>query len=247
MRFTKKTISIVGVLFCLNFPVFAQDISLNIKNVTVKEAMEHLKEASGYSFVFSSSDVNTQKQISIHATNATIEEVVNQILQGQNGISYEIQGKKIVISHARQQDNNAQKHKISGRVLDENGEAVIGASILEQGTNNGTISDLNGNFTLEVTQKDAQLEISYIGYQTLHVTSASDKPLAIVLKENSQALDEVVVLAYGTQTKRNVTGSLETVDFDKLGDIPGAQFAQKLQGQISGVQINQGTGTLDKA
>ena len=150
MRFIKKAISIVGALLCLNLPAFAQDISLNINNVTVKEAMEHLKEASGYSFVFSSSDVNTQKQVSIHVQNATIEEVVNQILQGQNGISYEIQGKKIVISHARQQDNNAQKHKISGRVLDENGEAVIGASILEQGTNNGTISDLDGNFTLEV-------------------------------------------------------------------------------------------------
>ena len=237
MRYFNKAMLVASAALCLNLSAFSQNITLKTGNVTVKEAMEQLKKSSGYSFVFSSEDLDTQKYVSISVQNGKIEDAVKQILVGQNGITYQIQNKKIILKKGT---GTAVTSTVKGRVVDANGEPIIGATVKEKGTSNGTITDLDGNFVLE-TGKGALLDISYIGYRSVEIAS-SVKPLSVVLKEDTQNLDEVVILAYGTQTKRNVTGSMETVKFDELGDIPAAQFAQKLQGQITGVQINQGTG-----
>lgn len=237
MRYFNKAMLVASAALCLNLSVFSQNITLKTGSVTVKEAMEQLKKSSGYSFVFSSEDLDTRKHVSISVQNGKIEDAVKQILVGQNGITYQIQNKKIILKKGT---GTAVTSTVKGRVVDANGEPIIGATVKEKGTSNGTITDLDGNFVLE-TGKGALLDISYIGYRSVEIAS-SVKPLSVVLKEDTQNLDEVVILAYGTQTKRNVTGSMETVKFDELGDIPAAQFAQKLQGQITGVQINQGTG-----
>lgn len=239
MRYFNKAMLVASAALCLNLSVFSQNITLKTGNVTVKEAMEQLKKSSGYSFVFSSEDLDTQKNVFISVQNGKIEDAIKQILAGQDGITYQIQNKKIILKKGTS-TATAVTSKVKGRVVDANGEPIIGATVKEKGTSNGTITDLDGNFVLE-TGKGALLDISYIGYRSVEIAS-SVKPLSVVLKEDTQNLDEVVILAYGTQTKRNVTGSMETVKFDELGDIPAAQFAQKLQGQITGVQINQGTG-----
>ena len=96
MRCFNKAMLIASAALCFNLSIFAQNISLEINNVTVKEAIEQLKKTSGYSFVFSSNDVNTKLRVSVSAKNATIEEIVKQILKGQEGIDYEIQGKKLL-------------------------------------------------------------------------------------------------------------------------------------------------------
>lgn len=100
MRYFNKAMLVASAALCLNLSVFSQNITLKTGNVTVKEAMEQLKKSSGYSFVFSSVDVNTQKRVSVSVQNASIEEAVKQILKGQNGLDYEIQGKKIVVRKA---------------------------------------------------------------------------------------------------------------------------------------------------
>lgn len=97
MRSISKAMLIASTAFCFHLSAFSQDISLKVNDVTVKEAMEQLKKTSGYSFVFSSNDVDTKQRISISADNATLDEVVKQILSGQQGVGYEIQGKKIII------------------------------------------------------------------------------------------------------------------------------------------------------
>lgn len=149
MRYIGKAMLVASAAFCLNLSAFSQDISLKVSNVTVKEAMEKLKKESGYSFVFSSQDVNTRKRISVSAKDAAIEEVVKQILQGQSGLEYEIKDKKIIIKKASSQVPNAgKKERIKGKVTDANGEPVIGATIMEQGTLNGTITDIDGTFIL---------------------------------------------------------------------------------------------------
>ena len=163
MRYIGKAMLVASAAFCLNLSAFSQDISLKVSNVTVKEAMEKLKKESGYSFVFSSQDVNTRKRISVSAKDAAIEEVVKQILQGQSGLEYEIKDKKIIIKKASSQVPNAgKKERIKGKVTDANGEPVIGATIMEQGTLNGTITDIDGTFTLDAVV-GGLLEVSYIG------------------------------------------------------------------------------------
>ena len=145
--------------------------------------MEQLKKSSGYSFVFSSADVNTKKRISISVEDAGIEEVIKQILQGQSGFSYEIQGKKIIIKKAQTGTvSSAQEGKVRGRIVDATGEPVIGATVREQGTSNGTTTDIDGNFTLNV-QPGATIVVSFIGYQPQEIVVGNQTSFKIQLKE----------------------------------------------------------------
>lgn len=242
MRKFNKVICMTSVAFCLSFSVYSQDISLNINNITVKEAIEQLKEKSGYSFVFSSSDVNTNKIISIVANKSNIEEIIEQILQGQSSLSYEIQGTKIIIK--KTESTNAapvKKIKATGKVMDTNGEPIIGATVKEQGSLNGAITDIDGNFSLDVAD-NAILEISYIGYQTYRLKPQNGKLSTITLVEDSETLEEVVVVGYGTMKKRDLTGAVSSVGADKLKERSFGNALQSMAGQISGVQITQTQG-----
>lgn len=166
MRSLSKAMLIASTAFCFNLSAFSQDISLKVNNVTVKEAMEQLKKTSGYSFVFSSNDVDTKQRISVSADKATLENVVKQILAGQPGVSYEIQGKKIVIKKIQSAQRKSDKRtKVTGKVVDAKGEPIIGATIKEQGTTNGTITDFDGNFSLDIFA-NSLLEVSYVGYKS---------------------------------------------------------------------------------
>lgn len=129
---------------------------------------------------------------------------------------------------------------VKGVVTDEAGEPLIGVSIMEQGTTNGTITDLEGRFTLDVAG-GSTLEISYIGYKTQTVKAAASA-LNIVLKEDTQKLDEVVVVGFGTQKKVNLTGSVSAVSGEDISKRPVANAAVLLQGQIPGLRVNQGLG-----
>lgn len=242
MGYFNKAMLVASAALCFNLSTFAQDISLKINNVTVKEAMEQLKKTSGYSFVFSSNDINTKQRVSVSAEDATIEEVVKQILKGQTGIDYEIQGKKIILKKKSSFSTSQQKSgKVTGRVLDAKGEPIIGATIMEKGTSNGTITDFDGNFILEVSD-GASIEISYIGYQTQLLSADINKLMSVTLKEDTKVLEEVVVVGYGTQKKVNLTGAVESVDSEVIENRPIRSATDALQGAVSGLTVQSGTG-----
>lgn len=241
MRYFNKAMLVASAALCFNLSTFAQDISLKINNVTVKEAMEQLKKTSGYSFVFSSNDINTKQRVSVSAEDATIEEVVKQILKGQAGIDYEIQGKKIVLKKKNSSVSQQKSGKVTGRVLDAKGEPIIGATIMEKGTSNGTITDFDGNFMLEVPA-GASIEISYIGYQTQLLSADINKLMSVTLKEDTEILEEVVVVGYGTQKKVNITGAVSTVDAKEISTMSVSNLGQALQGRVAGLQINSNSG-----
>lgn len=131
--------------------------------------------------------------------------------------------------------------KVMGVVKDNTGMPIIGANVLEKGTSNGTITDVNGKFVLTLTKPNSMLNISYIGFVSQDI-QATESQISVILVEDFQNLDEVVIVAYGTQNKRSVTGSMETMNMEEMKDLPVAQFTQKMQGQIAGVQISQTTG-----
>ena len=235
MNYIQKAILIAGAAFCFNLTMSAQDITLKNKNITVKEAMEELKKTSGYSFVFSSKDVNTGKKISISANKASIEEVVNQILKGQTDLTYEIRDKKIIVRKAVSNAAPAQAGKVKGTITDATGMPVIGAAVKEKGTSNGVVSDIDGNFALEVGA-NATLEISYIGYKTLEV-KASQQPMNITMVEDAEMLDEVVVVGYGSQRKSDLTGGITSVKAEQLEMVTSNNLLDKLAGQVPGLSI----------
>ena len=246
MNYRKKAILVVGALLCLNLSMYSQSISLKMSNVSVKKAITELQTQSGYSFVYIAGDINTDRKVSIDASQ--LDEVVKQILKGQN-VSYEIQGKNIIVRKGTQNQNSTKeqkKQKIKGTVTDVEGEPVIGATVTEEGNpSNGTITDIDGNFTLEIST-GSTLCVSYIGYKELRVVPVGEKPLAVTLKEDTQTLDEVVVIGFGTQKKVNLTGAVSTVDAETFEARPVATATQALQGVVPGLQISTSTGELDQ-
>ena len=130
----------------------------------------------------------------------------------------------------------AQSKQVTGVVKDATGETVIGASVLEKGTtNNGTITDFDGNFKLTVSNPNATLLISFVGYQTQEISLNGKSSIVVTLKEDSEMLEEVVVVGYGAQKKESVVGAISQVSSKELLQSPAANVSQAIAGKISGV------------
>lgn len=241
MNYRKKAMLMAGALLCLNLSIYSQSISLKMSNVSVKKAMTELQTKSGYSFVYIAGDVDTDRTVSINASQ--LKDAVAQILKGQN-VSYEIQGKNIVIKKGSQQTASSQKKKkVTGTVKDANGEPIIGATVVEKGTTNGTVTDFDGNYVLELPESGI-LAVSYIGYKSQEYSVAKIKQgqLSVVLKEDAEVMDEVVVVGYAVQKKSDLTGSVGSVKSESIENQPVTRIDQALQGRISGVQIVSSNG-----
>ncbi len=136
----------------------------------------------------------------------------------------------------------AQTKTVSGVVKDATGDTVIGASVLEKGTTNGTISDLNGQFKIKVSNDKAVLQISFVGYQTQEISLAGKTDITVVMQDDSKILDEVVVVGYGQQKKESVVGAISQVSSKELLQSPAANISQAIAGKISGVITSQTSG-----
>lgn len=239
MNYRKKAMLMAGALLCLNLSIYSQSISLKMSNVSVKKAMTELQSKSGYSFVYIAGDVDTDRTVSINASQ--LKDAVAQILKGQN-VSYEIQGKNIVIKKGSQQQvTSGKRKKVTGTVKDANGEPIIGATVVEKGTTNGTVTDFDGNFVLEATE-GTSLEISYIGYKTQQLTADSGKTLAVILNEDTEVLDEVVVMGYTTQSRNTLTGATVALKEEKLKDVSTANVSSMLDGKVAGMNVSVSSG-----
>lgn len=239
MNYRKKAMLMAGALLCLNLSIYSQSISLKMSNVSVKKAMAELQTKSGYSFVYIAGDLDTDRTVSINASQ--LKDAVTQILKGQN-VSYEIQGKNIVIKKGSQQQvTSGKRKKVTGTVKDANGEPIIGATVVEKGTTNGTVTDFDGNFVLEATE-GTSLEISYIGYKTQQLTADSGKTLAVILNEDTEVLDEVVVMGYTTQSRNTLTGAAVALKEEKLKDVSTANVSSMLDGKVAGMNVSVSSG-----
>lgn len=243
MIYSKKAICVALACCCLSGTAFAQHVSLTMNNVTVKQAMDALKKQSGYSFVFSSEDVDTKKKVSVDADDQKVEEVVRQILDGQS-VTYEIKGKNVVVRSIAQTSSSQQKKTITGTIVDPSGMPVIGANVMVKGTTNGTITDMDGKFSLEVAS-GATLMVSYIGFANQEIKVSNQTNLSIALKEDAEALDELVVVGFGTQKKVNLTGAVSAVTSEAFENRSVSNVAQALQGAMPGLNITQSQGYLD--
>ncbi len=166
-----------------------------------------------------------------------MNEAIDQILYGQE-VVYEVKGKNIIVQKGQARQNTSKdtkKRKVTGTVSDANGEPIIGATIKEKGTTNGTASDLDAKFSLEVSP-GAVLEVSYIGYQTQEVKVGDRVSLSVTLAENQQILDEVVVVGYGTTSRKNLTTSIATVKTEKISKAATSNISGMLLGRAAGLQ-----------
>ena len=160
-------------------------------------------------------------------------------------MKYSVLEKKIILSTEIVQGIQQGQIKATGIVKDANGEPIIGANVIVKGQSTGTITDIDGRFVLD-TPKDAVLQITYIGYVSQEVKVSGKKELNVVLKEDTETLDEVVVVGFGTQKKVNLTGAVGLATAKELESRPVTSATQALQGLVPGLQISTSTGELDK-
>lgn len=234
----KHVFLLMLLFFCST--VCAQDISRNIsldlRNVTLKEFFNKIETQTSFSVVYRDVILSEEPNVSVSANEQSLDEVLNKVLSA-SGLSYKVSNKTIVIIKTTAKNTPKQQPKtITGVVLDEAGIPVIGANVVVKGTTNGTISDVDGKFTLEAASGDL-LAISYIGYLPTDIKVSNATKLDILLKEDAQGLEEVVVVGYGTVKKRDLTGAVASVNAEKIASIPSTTAAEALQGRIPGVMV----------
>ena len=218
----------------------AQQVSVTVSNAKVKTVLNSISDQTGLSLAYSAQVVDLNRKVSLNFVNTEVSEVLNAMF-GNTAIGYEIKDGKIYLFKAAERTTalaNQQKKIITGTVVDSNGEAVIGANVLVKGTTNGTITDMDGKFSLEVAE-GAMLLVSYIGYGDYETKVGNQSNLSITLKEDSKALDELVVVGYGTMKKKDLTGAVGAVKGDDLASRRTTQLSTALQGATSGVLVTR--------
>lgn len=248
----KKTAAALALCLSMSVSTFGQSqvIHLTQNKATVSSIIKAIEKQTQMSVDFSQNTINLNKTVSLKSKSETLGELMNQILKGNGNLTYKIVDRHIIIVKAGH--NGAQpeqsvrqgvgKTKITGRVLDNNGEPIIGASVVEQGTKNGTVTDIDGNFVLNSSKENPTLGISYIGFLSQQVKARSGATTNVTMKENAQSLEELVVVGYGSQKKVNVIGSIATVDSKSLEARSASDVSNMLTGQMSGVTITQTSG-----
>lgn len=229
-------LSSAGLTYASNSYAQTTMVSINVENQTVKEVLDEIENTTEYSFFYNTRHVDLDRKVSVNINNADIFEILDDVFSGTN-VVYSVKDRSIILSVKDASPVIAQNdNKITGTIVDASGIPVIGANVMVKGTTNGTITDMDGRFTLDVP-KDAVLEVSYIGYSTQTVKVSGQKSLSIMLKEDTQALDEVVVVGYGTMKRSSVTGSTARIDSEKLEGFPSVNVVDAMQGRAAGVYI----------
>ena len=233
-------------IFCASATVsYSQvnEISLHLEDATLEQALEAIKQQSEYSFWYRNDEINLGRKVSVNINNQNIANVLDRLLATQ-GLAYTINEKHIVIYKTNEKASHpmiTNNKKITGKVTDEKNEPIIGANVVVKGSTTGTITDMDGNFTLEVPDQ-ATLLVSYIGYTPKEVAVKNQNNLSIMMIEDSKTIDEVVVIGYGSVKKSNLTGAVSSVKTTEIQQTPMTSIDQGLVGRASGVQVTQTSG-----
>ncbi len=227
------------------------DVELYLKNATLKNVVKSLKEQTEIAFSYDTSlDALNVNNISLNAKNENIESILDQVFAG-TGISYKIEDKIVVLYRtsvsktAKTTVAQQNSRKVAGVVKDAMGEPIIGANVVVKGTTNGVITGLDGDFQLEVPQNGV-LVISYIGYIPQEVSVAGKSTVNVLLKEDTQKLDEVIVVGYGKMKKGDLSAAVATIaNVERLQDRPISSAEEMLQGQVPGVTVVSNGGHPD--
>lgn len=247
----RRYLSVFLILFLfsgmLNAQNYSQPISINLKNASLKDFFNNIESKSQFTIIYRDVLIDEKKDISIDVTNHPLNEVLKTVLSKKglqaNYNNYSIVITKKPIITGKVQDIELEKGKtVSGIVTDEQGEPIIGAIVRESISNNTTLTNLDGSFTISVLNEINKLNISYIGFVSKEITINNGEFLRINMEESVKELEDVVVVAYGTQRKANLTGSVGTVSSSDLEQRPLTNISAALGGLVPGMMVVQGSG-----
>ena len=226
---------------------FSQDkVSLDLKNLNISQILDEIEANTEYKFIYNVNIFDFEKKSSITVKDKSIKFVLDMIFNNQ--LDYEVIDKKVILKKkiktkvdSEEEEEEVLQRSVSGNVSDSDGNGLPGASVLEVGTTNGTTTDFDGNFSLELENDDSDLEISFIGFETQIVSTDSDN-ISVQLIVSDSSLDEIVVTGYGTQLRRNITGSVATIDTEVIENRSLTSAGAALSGTTAGVFVSQNSG-----
>ena len=239
-------------LISVKASVYSQNVWLNIdiQNKTVKDVLNEIEEQSEFFFLYNDRKVDVQRKVNLEIENEKIEDVLDALFEETN-TSYVIKDRQIVLYSETKEENskentspqvNQQLKSIQGKVTDTSGSLLPGVTVIIKGTNKGTITDINGNYSISGIPVDATLVFSFIGMSTQEIPVNGKTSIDVVMEESSIGLHEVVAIGYGTMKKSDLTGSVSSINSDKFQVGAGITPQQIMKGSISGVSISQNSG-----
>ena len=227
---------------------YSQNLRVTVvsSGISTAQVLSEIESQTDYLFVYDVNEVDLGRKVNVDAENRPVSEVLDEVFEGTD-VVYAMEGKNIMLMRRNKKETlgaGQQKagHTVQGIVMDADGEPIIGANIKVEGTSAGTITDLDGRFTLDVPE-GVVLQVSYIGYVTQNVKVGGKRDITIRLSEDAQALDEVVVVGYGSMKKSDLTGAVISANLKDFEKAPTTNILQSLQGTVPGLNIGQVTST----
>ncbi|MFD1629778.1 TonB-dependent receptor [Pseudopedobacter beijingensis] len=223
--------------------VYSQQISLSVKNVSLENVIKEIRKQSGYAFFYDAEFLQRATPVSLSVKKASVEETLRKTFEGQ-AFTWEVLENTILIKPIIKEKLSTKVvlqplSEVKGKVTDGKGEPLPGATVKVKGTAMGVVADINGNFSLKSVNDQSMLVISYTGFVTQEIVVNGRNQIIAALVEDSQTLDELVVIGYGTQTRRDLTGAVSSVKAEDIVMSQGPEVGNMLKGKVAGVTIQQ--------
>ena len=222
-------------------------LSMNLQNVSIKQVLSKIEDQTEYRFLYSDSRINVEKIVDVELSNKPVEDILLNIFEGSD-IQFKVMGRQILLSNNGESiESFQQKQKpATGKVTDASGSPVPGVSVVVKGTTTGTITDFDGKFSIDV-QGDARVLIfSFVGMKTQEIPVDGKTSFSVIMEEETIGLEEVVAVGYGTQTKREISGSVTNVSEKSFNKGVTRTGVDLLKGKVAGLTITNGSGDITK-
>jgi len=233
----------IGMTQVFALSTYGQDtkLNLNVENSSLETIFQKIEEASDYHFFYRSNDLKAEKTFDVNVKDATIYEILDNVL-GQANLSYKVFDKYVAVTGKGNQlpvieSQTQDTREISGNVTDKDGNPIPGVTVQVKGTQEGTITDTEGSFSLTVSEDAEELVFSFVGMKRQEIPIEDQTRFDVTMEQAVMDLDEVVVVGYGTQQKRDLTGSVSSINEDDIASLPVPSVSNALQGKASGVQV----------
>jgi iron complex outermembrane receptor protein len=219
--------------------------SFQLSNATVKDVFQQIERNSEFIIVYSDDMIDVTREVSLKVADASVEKILDQILKVTNN-GYEIKERQIVITKLKDLQLNEMtvqnERVLKGVVKTSDGSTLPGATVIEKGTNNGTITDFDGNFTLNVSKANAVIVFSFVGLTTMEMNYNGQATMNVVLQEEAFDIEEVVAIGYGVQKKSDLTGATNRLTEENMNKSVATSPIEMMQGRVAGVNITQNNG-----
>ena len=220
-------------------------LSVSMKDATLQELFNQIEKTSNYRFFYNNDDVDVLQKVSVNMKDNTLGKILSSVFRDLPYAFRELDNNLILVERVNRLNTLFQQQKkVTGKVTDASGSPLPGVTIVIKGTTNGTITDFDGNYILPNVSSDQVLVFSFVGMKAFEIPVNDQTVINVVMQEESIGLDEVVAIGYGTVKKRDLTGSVSSVDNDMIVERGSTSPMEALQGQVAGVQISSNTGRI---